>query len=182
MSAIASAALSGIGAVVGAFGAIENAMYQSEVAAQQAQEQRIIANELEQQARAQTAAGQQAAAAQSQKAAATQNQAEAGFAANNITGKSRDEVVRSLGQEGQFEATNVLSSAEWQAYHTRAEEQSAGAQAGFDQAASEQASIAGPIGAFGSLVGGASVFSGKWASLGGGGFGTAGAPVPTATG
>lgn len=184
MTALSVGALSGIlgtvGAAVGAIGQLESAQYQSEVAAQQAQEQRIIANELEQQAKAQVASGQQAAAAASQKSAAEKANAEGAFAANNITGKSKDEVISSLDKQGQFDATNVLSSAEWQAYQTRTQKQSALAQAGLDTAASQQAAEAGPIAAFGSLISNAgSVFSGKW----GGGFtsSTSSSPVGAGT-
>ena len=178
--AIAATALS---TGVGILGSVESARAQSESAAYSAQVARTNETIAQQTAAAALQAGEANATAQSLRSRAILGQAIAGEAASGIdpyTGSAADVNITNR-ELGALNTAQTLNNAQLQAYGYRTQATSFGAQAGLEQAQSEQATQAGAIGAVGSLASGAASLGSKWAvfqAAGVPGFGGTGSPTP----
>lgn len=154
-----------LSAGVGVIGALSNAAAQRKQAEYQAQVARNNALIAEQNARAATATGEAAAQAQSFRSRAAGAAIESGQGASGIDigSPSLTDVRQSQASTGRLDVENVMQRARLQAYGFGTQATGYQAQAGLYDMAGSQAQTAGTIGAFGSLLSGASSFSDKWA-------------------
>lgn len=160
----AALALSGVGAAVSAYGAIQQGNAAASAANYQAQVARnnqIIADQNAQFALQQ---GQQQEAAKQQQTAQTISDQRAVTAAAGID-PNRGSSLRIQGDTaalGELDAQTIRNNASRTAWGFQTQGANFGAQAGLLQSQASNATAAGQLGAFSSIIGGASSVSNKW--------------------
>lgn len=163
---LATVALVGstLSAGVGAVGAISSANAQSDAAKYQAQVATNNATIAGQNARYAAAAGATQAQARDFKTRATVGAIEAaqGSSGIDVGSPTSKEVRDSAEQLGRLDTATIMSNAMLQSRAYSAQATNFDAQAGLDKMQASNAQTAGGIGAFTSLLSGASSFSDKW--------------------
>jgi hypothetical protein len=162
--AVVSLAGSALSAGVGAIGAMSTASSQAASANYQAAVQRN--NQIIQSQNAQLAAQTGRAAAQQQDFANRQQQgkilAAEGASGIDIASPTYQQVRTSTEQTGRLSTQTTMQKALEQVYGYNVGAEQAGAQAQLETMQAQSAQTAGTIGAFSSLIGGATSFADKW--------------------
>lgn len=165
--AIASLVAGGVGAVVSAVGAHQ----QGEAAADAARYQAQVANNnamiAEQNAQRASRVGAEKAAREGMKSRAMVGAAITGSAAAglDVNSGSPADVIQTNRVIGRLDQEQEVTNAAVTSYGYRAQGTNFTAEAGLDEAKAQQASIAGDVGAFGSLLGNAGSLAGKYAGF-----------------
>lgn len=165
----AALAASAVGAGVSAYSAHEQGQAQAAAAAYQAQVAKNNQTIAQQYAANATARGNALAAEKQREVSAKEGMVRAAVGASgldpNAPGSSALRLQEDTARLGALDVETIRNNAAREAYGYQVQGVSFAAQAGLLESESENAATAGSLGAFSSIVGGASSVSSKWATF-----------------